>query len=64
MLTIHNMDNSGECRQDEFAFAGTAPAALTSCLKMIRNEDTQHWRLQEGGGFQQPNTLSGRYGSG
>lgn len=25
VLTIHNMDNSGECRQDEFAFAGTAP---------------------------------------
>lgn len=22
MLTIHNMDNSGECRQDEFAYTG------------------------------------------
>ena len=27
MLTIHNMDNSGECRQDEFAFSGT-PSSL------------------------------------
>ena len=23
MLTIHNMDNTGECRQEEFAMAGT-----------------------------------------
>ena len=22
MLTIHNMDSSGECRQDEFAYSG------------------------------------------
>lgn len=27
MLTIHNMDNSGECRQDEFAFTGK-PSSL------------------------------------
>jgi len=26
MLTIHNMDNSGECRQDEFAYTGAHTA--------------------------------------
>ena len=42
MLTIHNMDNSGECRQDEFAFTGTAlpPSLLTFCLKMVEDEHT------------------------
>ena len=28
ILTIHNMDNSGECRQDEFAYCGTSTAFL------------------------------------
>jgi starch synthase len=23
VLTIHNLDNTGECRQDEFAYTGT-----------------------------------------
>lgn len=42
VLTIHNMDNSGECRQDEFGATGvsgvpprhclTPPAAVSSCL--------------------------------
>jgi starch synthase len=26
VLTIHNMDNSGECRQDEFAVTGVPGA--------------------------------------
>ena len=29
VLTIHNMDNSGECRQDEFAVTGV-PGARTA----------------------------------
>jgi hypothetical protein len=28
VLTIHNMDNSGECRQDEFAVTGVAGASI------------------------------------
>jgi starch synthase len=27
VLTIHNMDNSGECKQDEFAATGVAGAS-------------------------------------
>ena len=38
MLTIHNMDNSGECRQDEFAFAGTAPSDLFCNILPQRDE--------------------------
>ena len=32
ILTIHNMDNSGECRQEEFAYCGTSRAFLTPLL--------------------------------
>lgn len=28
VLTIHNLDNTGECRQDEFAYAGQWGAAV------------------------------------
>ena len=28
VLTIHNMDNSGECRQEEFAVTGVPGALL------------------------------------
>lgn len=35
MLTIHNMDNSGECRQDEFAYAG----GLRVSAKGLRQRD-------------------------
>ena len=38
MLTIHNMDNGGECRQDEFAFAGTPPSDLIPNILPQKNK--------------------------
>ena len=32
MLTIHNMDSSGECRQDEFAYTGEPLHYLLCCI--------------------------------
>lgn len=34
VLTIHNLDNTGECRQDEFAFTGafTRAALGRGCI--------------------------------
>lgn len=32
MLTIHNLDNTGECRQDEFAITGVLLAAVCGVL--------------------------------
>jgi starch synthase len=34
VLTIHNMDNSGECRQDEFAVTGVPGAPPDSGLRV------------------------------
>jgi glycogen synthase len=35
VLTIHNMDNSGECRQDEFAVTGVPGAPLSPPLLLL-----------------------------
>jgi len=39
VMTIHNLDNSGECRQDEFSYTGLAgePFAHVSVFVCVRN---------------------------
>ena len=43
ILTIHNMDNSGECRQDEFAYCGTntAPCHQRCCRAVLQKAIAQ-----------------------
>ncbi|CAL5218983.1 g738 [Coccomyxa viridis] len=42
MLTIHNMDNSGECRQDEFAFTGLSGDAFATVDRALDERTIGH----------------------
>ncbi|CAK0748133.1 hypothetical protein CVIRNUC_001816 [Coccomyxa viridis] len=42
VLTIHNMDNSGECRQDEFAFAGLPGDAFATVDRALDERTIGH----------------------
>ncbi|BDA42114.1 Glycogen synthase 1 [Coccomyxa sp. Obi] len=42
MLTIHNMDNSGECRQDEFAYTGIPGEAFATVDKALDERTIGH----------------------
>ncbi|EIE18024.1 soluble starch synthase [Coccomyxa subellipsoidea C-169] len=42
MLTIHNMDNSGECRQDEFAYTGMPGEAFATVDKALDERTIGH----------------------
>ena len=42
MLTIHNMDNSGECRQDEFAYCGLPGEAFATVDKALDERTIGH----------------------
>ncbi|KAG2494247.1 hypothetical protein HYH03_007602 [Edaphochlamys debaryana] len=42
MLTIHNMDNTGECRQDEFSFTGVPGEAFATIDKALDERTIGH----------------------
>ncbi|GLC45319.1 hypothetical protein PLESTB_000309300 [Pleodorina starrii] len=42
MLTIHNMDNTGECRQDEFSFSGLPGEAFATIDKALDERTIGH----------------------
>ena len=43
MLTIHNLYNAGECRQDDFAFTGK-PDALPPCTQILAHQNLK-WAM-------------------
>jgi hypothetical protein len=42
VLTIHNLDNTGECRQDEFSYSGVfRPCLMGVVLLLLARPDVQ-----------------------
>jgi starch synthase len=42
VLTIHNLDNTGECRQDEFSFTGQSRQDLEICCVQMNVASRHH----------------------